>query len=394
MDIKEVINSSDYDFLRTSEYLNDIMFLCFGGSYSYGLNTETSDIDIRGVCFPPIDNLTGFGFVNKSSDPAVIFGDSGFEQYTETKTDTTIYSIYKLIRLLYKCNPNTIEMLGCKPEHYCNVSSAGHYFLKNGNVFLSKMAYRSFAEYARGQFQRLKNALGRQRQGNLSNCLCMSDAISRMQKHLTESYHNYKPNMVRVYITDSIGNPIYINGKKVEPDDISIMFYNEYKEVVANNVRVPDEDIQVMFDVNMTGIPSKQLSSVMNEITSNIKEFNKVLGHRNNKKDDYHLNKHAMHLLRLYMMGKDILQEQKIVTYREKEHDFLMSVKNGCYFTGESFTKEFFDIVAQYSNDLDVAYKKSKLPEIPDPVKLRKVCWELTDFFIAIPHWRKKDVCL
>ena len=50
MDFKKLMNSEEYDFLRTNERLgNRIMLLGLGGSYSYGTNNEGSDIDFRGV---------------------------------------------------------------------------------------------------------------------------------------------------------------------------------------------------------------------------------------------------------------------------------------------------------------------------------------------------------
>lgn len=55
------------------------------------------------------------------------------------------------------------------------------------------------------------------------------------------------------------------------------------------------------------------------------------LNHRNHKKDDNHLNKHAMHLIRLYLMCLDILENGDIVTYREKDLDLLMSIRKGDY---------------------------------------------------------------
>ena len=46
---EKVTNSTEYDFLRQNEHLkNRIMFLTLGGSYAYGTNVETSDIDVRG----------------------------------------------------------------------------------------------------------------------------------------------------------------------------------------------------------------------------------------------------------------------------------------------------------------------------------------------------------
>lgn len=101
--IKEMVNGSAYDFLRTNEHLGrKIIFLTLGGSYSYGTNVETSDVDVRGCA------------LNSESD---LLGLTSFEQVVNTQTDTTIYAFNKLVSLLLNCNPNTIEMLGCKPEH-------------------------------------------------------------------------------------------------------------------------------------------------------------------------------------------------------------------------------------------------------------------------------------
>ena len=47
--IKEMVNGEAYDFLRTNPHLSGrIMFLTLGGSYAYGTNIETSDVDVRG----------------------------------------------------------------------------------------------------------------------------------------------------------------------------------------------------------------------------------------------------------------------------------------------------------------------------------------------------------
>ena len=104
IDIKTIIQESEYDFLRTNENLgNNIILLGLGGSYAYGTNNEDSDIDIRGIATN-----------NKKS---ILIGND-FEQVVDADTDTTIYSFDKIIKLLCSCNPNTIEILGLRPEHY------------------------------------------------------------------------------------------------------------------------------------------------------------------------------------------------------------------------------------------------------------------------------------
>ena len=103
-EIKKEIQTSQYDFLKTNPHLGDkIILLGLGGSHAYGTNIKTSDLDIRGCA------------VNSKSE---ILTNENFEQFVNADTDTTIYSFNKLIHLLSNCNPNTIEMLGLKPEHY------------------------------------------------------------------------------------------------------------------------------------------------------------------------------------------------------------------------------------------------------------------------------------
>ena len=140
-----IINSPEYDFLRTNPHLGDnIMFLTLGGSHAYGTNIEGSDIDIRGVT------------ANSRQD---ILGLSNFEQVLDEQTDTTVYGFRKLISLLMNCNPNVIEMLGGKPDNYAMVSQAGKTLLDNKKLFLSKKAIYSFGGYANDQLRRLQLGL-------------------------------------------------------------------------------------------------------------------------------------------------------------------------------------------------------------------------------------------
>ena len=49
-DFMKLLQSAEYDFLRTNEHLGErIMLLGLSGSYGYGTNREGSDVDFRGV---------------------------------------------------------------------------------------------------------------------------------------------------------------------------------------------------------------------------------------------------------------------------------------------------------------------------------------------------------
>ena len=86
IDFKQLMNTSEYDFLRTEKRLgNRIILLGLGGSYAYGTCNENSDIDFRGIT------------LNMPSD---LIGLTEFEQYEDANTDTVIYSFNKIVRLL------------------------------------------------------------------------------------------------------------------------------------------------------------------------------------------------------------------------------------------------------------------------------------------------------
>ena len=141
--IKYEVSSSKYDFLRTNPHLcKNIILLGLGGSHAYGTNTDESDLDVRGVA------------LNSKEE---ILTNQNFEQFVNTETDTTVYSFNKIISLLSRCNPNTIEILGLKPEHYLYLSPAGQLLLDNKKLFLSKLAIQSFGGYASQQLRRLDN---------------------------------------------------------------------------------------------------------------------------------------------------------------------------------------------------------------------------------------------
>ena len=148
--IIELLNKAteqNYDFLINNEHLGgNICLLGLGGSHAYGTNIETSDLDIRGIA------------TNSSSD---ILTNQNFEQVCNSDTDTTIYSLNKMISLLTNCNPNTIEILGLKSEHYLYLDDIGQTLIDNRHLFLSKKCIHSFGGYAYSQLRRLDNKSAR-----------------------------------------------------------------------------------------------------------------------------------------------------------------------------------------------------------------------------------------
>lgn len=324
-EIKSFIQTPDYDFLKTNEHLgSNIILLTLGGSHAYGTNVEGSDVDIRGCALNAKDEI----LTNKN-----------FEQFVNENTDTTIYSFNKLVHLLTNVNPNTIEMLGCKPEHYIYLSPIGQELLDNRHLFLSKKCVHSFGGYANAQLRRLDNKAAR--------LVSQSEQESHILKSIENASYTFKD-------------------KYFSHDDEAIKLYIDKSEQ-------EEYDSEIFMDINLKHYPLRDYKGMWAEMNNIIKEYGR-LGKRNQNAIEHgKLAKHMMHLIRLYLMCLDILNDGEIITYREKDHDFLMEIRNGKYLDeNRQPVPEFFDIVNDLESKLDKAKSTTCLPDNPDYKKINE----------------------
>lgn len=318
--IKEKLKSAEYDFLRTNENLgSNIILLTLGGSHAYGMDKEDSDVDVRGIS------------LNSKSD--ILLG-ADFEQVVDVDTDTTVYSFNKMIQLLTSNNPNTIEQLGCLPQHYFYLSEIGKELLDNRKIFLSQICVHTFGGYASSQLRRMSNKAAR--------------LVSQTEN---ESY-----------ILKSIDNARYEFRNRYYPfeDD------NDLKLYIDKSVQ-EGYDSEIFMDVRLNHYPLRDWTGMWNEMKTIVSSYNK-LGRRNEKAVAHDkLGKHMAHLIRLYMMCIDILEKEEIITYREKEHDLLMNIRNGEYLDGNRQPiPEFYDLLNEYEKRFEYAKNNTSLPEKPD----------------------------
>jgi len=323
-EIKDKLNSMEYDFLRNDEHLgNNIILLTLGGSYAYGTNIETSDLDIRGIA---------------SNRPKELLGLSNFEQFTNEVTDTTIYSLKKIVSLLLNCNPNTIEILGTKPEHVFMISDEGKMLKDNVNLFLSQKCIHSFGGYATAQLRRLQNALARDEYPQAEKEKHILGSIMSQMHHLQTSYTKFRNQEITLYLDES---------------------------------NKPDFKQEIFMDINLAHYPLRDFKDIYSEMHNVVKDYNK-LNHRNRKKTEGKLFKHAMHLIRLYLMVLDILQGKGVNTYRENDIDLLMSIRNGKY----SY-EDIFEMVDKYEKEVKYAEKHTELPIDVDFKKVEELVMEI-----------------
>ena len=319
--IKQELHSPTYDFLRNDEYLGkNIILLTLGGSHAYGMDKETSDLDVRGIA------------LNPKSD--ILLGKD-FEQVVNTDTDTTIYSFNKILQLLSSSNPNTIEILGCKFNHYLHISDIGGELLDNRHMFLSKICIHTFAGYAGAQLRRLENKAAR--------------LVGQEENEL--------------YIYKSICNASYDFKRRYYPhDDNSVKLY-------VDKSNQPDYETEIFMDIDLKGYPLRDWAGMWNEMKAIVSSYNKI-GKRNEKAISHDkLGKHMAHLLRLYMMCIDILEREEIFTYRYAEHDLLMKIRNAdpeFLDNNRQPTAAFYDLLNDYEKRFEYAKQNTSLPDVPD----------------------------
>ena len=296
MNFKALLQSPEYEFIRTEPRLGDrIMLLGVSGSYGYGTNREGSDVDLRGVT------------LNMPSD---LIGLTSFEQFEDRKTDTVVYSFNKMVSLLLNCNPNTIEILGLDDDQYLIRSAPGQELLDHRGLFLSKRAAASFGHYA---------------------------------EHALDDF----------------------NRRNDEP-------YKTNARLYIDKAQTEGLETEIFLDADFRRYPLRHYNDLMNTLNAVVRDYDKI-GKRNHKKDDNHLNKHAMHLVRLFMMGIDILEKREIRTHRCGEDlALLRSIRDGAYMRDSVLTAEFYEIVADYERKFREAEKYSPLPDNPDMEKIEE----------------------
>lgn len=325
-----------------------------GGSHAYGTNVETSDIDVRGITYNPIDSL---------------LGNRVFEQYEDETTDTVVYGLNKMFRLLLECNPNTIEQLGSKPEHYIILNDDGKKLIENRKIFLSKRAIYTFGGYANSQLRRLQNALARDSYPQAEKEKHILGSIRSAMNSIIEKFHTVNGKLIEYNFANDNGKMIHAykeyNQKMQEMEQFKNFEYGSLNLYPDKSDR-EGMDVEIYMDACLHHYPLRDYKGIWNGMNTIVKDYEK-LGKRNTKKDDMHLNKHAQHLVRLYLMCIDILTKEEIITYRADEHDLLMSIRNGEFQKPEGgYRPEFFELVDDLEKKMKDAAENTSLPDCPD----------------------------
>lgn len=257
-ELKNIIKSEPYDFLRTDPHLaGRLMFLTIGGSHAYGTNQEGSDVDIRGVALNSKEDLLGLG---------------DFEHYVDTATDTTVFSFNKAVKLMCSGNPNMLEQLGNSDELVISYNPATKLLFDNKNLFLSKRVIYSFGGFA-GKLLEKADAHWRA-------YLCTVDAASvnpNIIPHPSTTWEQFNKtvmNAVRLYhmLFDILEKGEIVTYRGDEHDILMQLRNGDYNYEELRKHTIPVYEARLQIDKKETELPDRVDMKRVNELVMTINE--------------------------------------------------------------------------------------------------------------------------
>jgi predicted nucleotidyltransferase len=120
-----------------------IIYRCIVGSRAYGLETDASDIDLRGIYLAPADMQWS------------LFGAP--EQFEDNATQSCYWELQKFIVMALRANPNILECLYSPLVE--KATPIAEELLRNREHFLSQMIFQTFNGYALSQFKKIEQDL-------------------------------------------------------------------------------------------------------------------------------------------------------------------------------------------------------------------------------------------
>ena len=337
--------------IQTLKSQNLILFEVISGSKSFGLNTPTSDTDIKGVYYLPKDKFFGLNYI---------------PQISNETNDEVYYEIGRFVELLLKNNPNILEILASPKD--CILYK--HPLMEHLQLedFLSKLCKDSFAGYAvtqikkaRGLNKKIVNPMPKEKKSLVDFCYVLKGYETvALSAFLQENNWNQ----------EQVGLVNLPNSK-----GMFAMFYDENKTLGYKGI-IQKENSN---EVSLSSISKNEkligyLSCNQDGYSKYCKEYTEYWNWIEKRNEDrYNTNqqhgknydsKNMMHTIRLLQTAEQILSTGKL-NIRVSNREELLDIKAG--------NKEYDDLLEMADNliaSIENHYLTSTLPEKPDEEKV------------------------
>lgn len=348
------------EFLRKN---NLIIYECISGSKAYGLATEKSDTDIKGVFIAPKKSFYGF---------------IGVDQVSNETNDIIFYEIKKFLTLLNKNNPNILEMLYTSAD--CVLFEDPLFTDLRKHNFLSKLCLDTFVGYANGQIikakglnKKLVNPMQKERLPAMGFChvtnnkgsLKLADWLQKNEFDQSNCGLSGLPHFSNMYL-------IYHS----KEHSLRGIFSKTGTEIRTSSIPKTLQHLAYFyFNADAFNAHCERHKNYW----SWAKERNAERYETNIAHGKAYDSKNMMHVFRLLDIAEDIATNQRIDLI-SRNREFLMQVKLGAF--------EYNELIAQAqekSANLDKLFMKSDLPNQPDTKLIERLLIHTRNAFYVRP---------
>lgn len=358
-----------------------LILLTIGGSRAYGTNTPTSDLDVKGVCIPPVrvyrlGVLDSFEQADSPEHIRALIPLLSKEERGITPLEGVVYDLGKFCSLALKANPNILEVLFCEDSDIRFITPAGERLRSIKDSFLSKKARWSYEGYAYAQMKRI-----RQHRSWLLNPPAKEPSredFGLPQEHslLSDDEQHAFLWVLAEILREKIG---YFRLSRTTREELE-----ENLDLYATlQGGIPLEVWPTIGQI--TGAPPHFIEAMMRErrYRSARKHWKSYLHWKEQRnparaeleRKCLYDSKHASHLVRLYIQGLEILQKGTLtVRLSGGERDFVLWVREG-NMKFEDLEQWFED----YKEKVKAAEEKSLIPHDPNRTIVNNLVMELQE---------------
>ena len=330
------------------------------GSHAYGTSLPTSDLDYRGIAVAP--KSWRDGFIRK------------FEQAEiRDPADVVIFNLAKIFALMADCNPNIIELVFVDEADVLLCTEGGRLLREHRDEFLSKRAVHRFRGYAMAQLKRIRthkhwllepsdHQPTREEFGLPQRTVIPGDQLAAAQAEVKKLVDSWEIDFTG--LADS--EIIYIQ-QQLHRHLADIHVGKEEKCNIAARI--------LGYDTNFIELLERERR--YNSAQTNWTQFQEWKANRNEKRSELERQfgydtKHAMHLVRLMRMCREVLTTGQVLVKRPDAEE-LLAIRGGAWSYERLIEWAEFE-----DTDLQEVAKTSVLPKHPDMNSLDKLCQEIT----------------
>jgi hypothetical protein len=379
------------------------IFIAITGSVSYGLDSETSDLDGKGVYIQNLDSILSELKLGQSNalkyKPQINGGEK--TETGKTKEDIVLYELGRYLELVQDNNPNIIELLNTPEE--CVVYKHPIWDeicseLKKNNV-LTKKCYYTFHNYASQQIRKatglnkkINNPIAYERKTPIDFCYVVFDDDSTipLRTYLEREKYDQRlcglskvphaRDLYSLYYDEESAKSFskYLDINERNSYRLDKLSKNEvmgfgYKGIIKEN----DKNEEVSNDIRLSSIPKGEKRKVLISYNKDgylqyCKDYTAYWGRDGwmNKRNEARYNdnissgqnydgKNLSHCLRLLYMAKEISEGYGVIVKRnDTMRKELLEIKKG-----KILYDDIMNRCESLTDGLKEKYDNSNLPE-------------------------------